>query len=147
MLKVTKDLSEDFLFCRRYLLKDGQMVYGWYIQIESKNAKTLEVRASLLNAVLISFAPGLEPVKQVAEPYRPPLSPGQHPTQQMPPPRPPNAPGLAHPLPPGASPQLVTIKSGRDDKGNNVIIEEMPLPHIGKDLNDINAKGRGAKFL
>ena len=150
LLKTCDDL--DTHVCRRYLMKNGSMVFGWHIAISVKKASELGAAMERISTVLASAAPVLNPtyavtpaVPQVQQ-HRRPLAPGQHPQQQNAPPRPPGEPGMYQEPPPGFVPQMTVIRRGKDQKGE-VLIREMPLPHIYHDLNEPNAKGKGAKRL
>lgn len=150
----------DLHICRRYLLKNGMMVFGWHIAIDCKNAKllgttvdnlvaeVLEEARTLLEAQepAVTPAPREQPVAVQAA-SRAPLAPGQHPAPRMPPPRPPNAPGnVIGTVPPGFTPQIRVVQNTRDQNGKVTIVEEMQLPHVYTEMNIPNSKGRGAKL-
>jgi hypothetical protein len=145
--------------CRRYLRREGQMVFGWHVGIDAKSAKDLELVLDTLTVeVLEGLKPSLvtsqtgpvgppEPPVAVAVAHQEPLSPGRHPPPRPATPRAPNAPGTVIGTPPqDFSPTLRVVQNSRDDHGKVTIVEEMPLPHVYSDMNKPNAKGRGAKL-
>ena len=76
------------------------------------------------------------------------MAPGQHPQRAAPRARPPGAPA---PLDPNAGRRVDSIRVVRSEideqTGARVIVEEMPLPHVYRDLNKPAHKdGRGAKL-
>lgn len=162
-LLVYSERSDSFKFhiCRRYVMKNGQMVFGWHISIDCKNTKTLDrtvdvMVAEVLEEVRASLAePAAEPPPQhpQAQPQavraapRQPLAPGQHPPTRVPPPRPPNDPGTVVGTPPANfAPAVRVVQNTRDERGKVTIVEEMALPHVYSELNVPNSKGKGAKF-
>lgn len=151
----------DLHICRRYLLKNGMMVFGWHIALDCKNAKVLGTTVdNLVNEVLNEAKASLDgpgvteepPAPQVASQApqaasRAPLAPGQHPPPRVPPPRPPNEPGtVVGTPPPGFRPQIRVVQNTRDQNGKVTIVEEMQLPHVYSEMNVPNSKGRGAKL-
>lgn len=146
--------------CRRYLMKNGMMVFGWHIAIECKNAKILGTAVdSLVAEVLEEAKASLEESAQEETPVarsapqaaqaasRAPLSPGRHPPPQNAPPRPPSSPGnVIGTPPPGFRPQIRVVQNTRDQNGKVTIVEEMQLPHVYSEMNVPNEKGRGAKL-
>lgn len=116
--------------CRRYkLAQDGQLAFGWSISITSQNAKALE---TVVDTVL-------KPVLREAKPDLTPVAPA--PTLNYPP-------GVRAPVPPAPSvnaPKLRVVERRVDEvTGQKVVVTEMPLPHVQRDLNVPNDKGRGA---
>ena len=145
LLKLTKEAPAEIIICRRYILKDEHMVFGWFLHIDAKNVKSLEMIVSDMVGVIGSYRPLLEaPVIQAP---RRALAPGEHPPVRLPPPRPPGEPGMDHQPPEGFVPKLTTVKNITDANGRPTVIEEMPLPHVHKEMNQINSKGRGAKSI
>jgi hypothetical protein len=172
-LKVVSDLLEyssgstnfEFHICRRYVLRNGQMVFGWHISLDCKSAKVL---AKSVEQVVIDVLERARPTLESREPtlesreerpapqpvpqapqgaYRAPLAPGQHPVARIPPPRPPNAPGaVIGTKPSGFVPQIRVVQNSRDQNGKVTIVEEMQLPHVYAEMNVPNSKGKGAKL-
>lgn len=140
--------------CRRYVRKNGQMVFGWHISIDCKSAKALQEVVGEVARVLGEFRPTLEEPPPRPEPavvaqpaHRQPLAPGRHPSPQMPPPRPPNEPGtVIGSEPPNFRPAVRVVQNTRDGEGKVHIVEEMPLPHVYSEMNRPNSKGKGAKL-
>lgn len=65
--------------CRRYILKDGKMVFGWHIQLDAPNKKGLAQIAGDLKTVLEISVQGLEDQEVAEEP--PPAPAGARPAQ------------------------------------------------------------------
>jgi hypothetical protein len=144
----------DLHICRRYVRKNGQMVFGWNVSINCKSLKKLAASVDrFITEVLSEERPSLHetvrmppPVAEaLPEPHRGPLAPGQHPPPRAAPPRAPGAPGTVLGTPP-SDVRLKVVQSSRDEHGKVTIIEEMPLPHVNVDMNIPNSRGRGAKL-
>lgn len=140
----------DVILARRYVAKDGKMVFGWYISVIAKSAKDLEKVVLFLQRHLEDAKPSLTSVEPPAEkatseaPRHRALAPGQHPKQ-----RPADAraasEALSNPEPPeNFNPGLRIVKKSFDSSGRLETVEEMPLPHVYKELNTPNEKGKGA---
>lgn len=162
--------------CRRYLRKNGQLVFGWHLGLSgsmSELAATAEAVCGVLAAArptLTQQAPrkargraaaaarqaeldeageeGGDAYDEAQEgeegrPHRPPdLAPGQ---------RPPPEAGVIAPgrparvaAPEGFSPTIKVVRNEVDDEGRVRIEEEMPLPHVYRELNHLSDGGRGA---
>lgn len=153
LLQLGEELGEDFHVCRRYVRKNGQMVFGWHLAFTCKSAKALQtVVDSVVKGILEEARPSLQPEPAVAaEPEAPapvrrqPMAPGRHPPPQMAPPRPPGAPGAVIGTPPPTV-GLRVVQNSRDERGKITIVEEMPLPHVYAEMNRPNEKGKGAKL-
>jgi hypothetical protein len=111
----------DTHICRRYVLKDGVMVFGIHVGINVGTAKELDTVVSQLKDSLAGTAP--EQVTPVVASAKTKVQP---------------------PIP-GPAP-IKTVSSGRDANGVLTVIQEMPLPHVYSELNQPNAKGRGARL-
>jgi len=150
----------EFHICRRYVLKNGQMVFGWHISMDCKNTKTLDSQLDMMLAEVLDDARASlgGPVTEdrpvtVAAPQAPqtpsgvPLAPGRHPPPRAALPRQPNPPGtiVGTPPPPGSA-SLKVVQNFRDENGRVTIVEEMALPHVHEEMNRPNSKGRGAKL-
>ncbi len=105
LLHVAEDNSLDIHICRKYLLKDGKMVFGWHIGLNGKMEEIFEILQSNIDT---------KPATTVKTSTT------------------------------TNGPMLKTISSGVGSDGRPYSVEEMPLPHVTKDLNAPNAKGRGA---
>lgn len=98
--------TPDRLFiARRYLLKDGKMVFGWYLKLNCKSAEGLREATESLVEVLKGSKPQRASGGPLAAPQRPP------------------------------STAIRVIQNSTDDDGNVHEITEMRLPHVGKDMN------------
>lgn len=138
----------DIVLARRYVAKDGKMVFGWYLSIIAKSVKELEKAEHFLHRHLEEARPTLTSPEQV--PQKAPvvpgrtLAPGQHPPPRAPVARSASE-ALSTPEPPrNFSPALRVVKKSFDEKGRLETVEEMPLPHVYRELNTPNDKGKGA---
>lgn len=154
LLALGDDLEQDFHICRRYVRREGQMVFGWHIAFSCKNVKTLQSIVNAAVKVLDQARPSLVPAVEQAYREEAPaaptasraaLSPGRHPPPRAASPRPPGEPGTVVGTPP-ATMTLRVVQNSRDEKGKQTIVEEMPLPHVYAEMNRPNEKGRGAKL-
>lgn len=141
--------------CKRFVAKDGKMVFGWHISVDVKSAKTLKSSVGWLCNFLSTVKPELVTTEQeTAVEVRQPAGPS--PSNEylkmakgMPPPRAPGPPGLSHQPPPPEEFKFTkkVVSKKTDEKGRVTITEEMPLPHVYQELNKPNEKGGGAKYL
>lgn len=147
ILTASEEASQDVHLCRRYVLRDGQMLFGWHIQVDAEKVKDLMAAVEVVVQVLASAKPSLDvapkepprpptvPRQNVQQPRRP-LAPGQHPPKAPAHPRAPSGgPGTAHEAPAGFSFEKRTVLKKREENGMEMIVEEMPLPHIHSELN------------
>lgn len=111
-----KDLvkAEELLVARKYLLKDGKMVYGWLIRLKAKHAQSLVKLTESFVAV----------VKNRAHTVPAPVSQTQSQPQAQ----------VAKTLRTNA-PRIKVISRETDEEGKLVEITEMPLAHVRQDLN------------
>ena len=148
MLAVAEENKIKVHLCRRYILRDGQMVFGWHIQVEASSAKALKTAVEPIAAVLKSARPRLTPQEPIAVP--PPLS-SRAVRARIPAPgttahgRSPNSPAQVQEAPDNFHPTLRTVRDDVDDDGKRHIEQEFPIPHVYKELNAPNDKQRGAK--
>lgn len=119
----------DLHICRRYLRKDGRMVFGWCLRIETPNAKSLgevieKVCPVLSAATLSKLTPVAEPAVVVQTPVVPvtPLPVVAPPTGRQ-------LPAKEQHIP------RVTVHRSKSEDGSIVEIYEMPLPHVYRELN------------
>jgi len=155
LLMLAQELGEEFHICRRYVMKNGQMAFGWHIAFECKNVKALQaVVNSVVTNVLEQSRPSLDEAEPAVRPEpavvpqaasRAPLSPGRHPPPRAASPRAPGAPGTVVGTPPDTV-GLRVVQNSRDEHGKVTIVEEMALPHVYDEMNRPNSKGRGAKL-
>lgn len=140
-------LFVDFHVCRRYVRREGKMVFGWFLGIEAKNAAGLVEAVGAIVTILKSAKPSLTSIVQAApQSQQAPQAPQQFalkPLSQ----KEINEHTRAHRRPPEESgpdpvapdrapvPRLKTIARGQDEKGRPTSIVEMPLPHTYKELN------------
>lgn len=118
LLVNTEKLKTETHICRRYLLKNGKMVYGWHISFTGKSlSKDLKMVLAALG-----FA------KSVIDSTK----------------RPPQQPTKA--LPGKSAPRIKTVSTGVDEEGKAIEIKEMPLPWASKrhDMNIPSSEGKGA---
>ena len=136
--------------CRRYLRKNGQMVFGWHLGVSGSMS---EVRAGVraVIEVLAGARPTLDGApRQAPSPGRP-ASQRAAPEEEAPledpgPGRAPGPPAAVVPQKPGTF-RLRTISRDVDQEtGAPFIVEEMQLPHVTKEMNRPTAGGRGATF-
>jgi hypothetical protein len=144
LLEASEGSGSLFHICRRYILRDGKLVYGWHIQIEGPKAEMKE-KVELAKTVLAKANPTLYPAGTTqklpvqsalpkAAPKRP-LAPGQHPPPRAAVPRPPSGEAAVDSPPPNFEFKIRTIEDRIDEGGKRRIVEEIPLPHVYRDLN------------
>lgn len=103
--------------CRRYVRKNGQMVFGWFVGVTADSAKKVSEDVESLCQVVSTFGQSLPPVQ----------APAPAPVRTQPA----SNPGV----------KLARTKNG------DVEVLEFPLPHVSKDLNVPNAKEKGANYI
>lgn len=148
LLTVAEEKGIDLHVCRRYVRRQGSMVFGWFLGIEAKNAASLIEAAGAVTQVLKEAKPELAP----AEAPRPPQQPKYETDAQVAQrimsakrrvktlttasPRAPERLG-PDPMPPprARGPELRVIAQGTDEKGRPTDVVEMPLPHTYKEQN------------
>lgn len=159
LLTVSDQKSIDLHICRRYVRREGRMVFGWFLGVETKNAKDVVEAVGFLVEVLKQAKPSLAPIpEQPVRPYqsqyrdrttdaeKQALELGKHGTKA--PPRAPEYVGPDPQPPQNVVPRLTVISRGVDKKGRTVDEVEMPLPHVYSDLNAPKHKdGKGAKGI
>lgn len=158
LLETFEGAGDDLHICRRYLRKNGSMVFGWHLSITSKSAKSLKVSVEKAVGALQAFKATLsgpteeelddddiEAAKAAPQPRSRPLAPGQHPKNRKAVPRAPGKPGAVVGTPPANfQPAIKVVQNTVDAKGKRHIVEEMPLPHVHREMNEPNEKGKGA---
>lgn len=128
--------------CRRYVLRDGNIVFGIHVSLEAKNADEL---LNIVNAMPAGVSSSTRtPLK--LDPTARLLTPEEVKAQTKARPKAPNIAGPTPSPPPNFSPSIKTVSRETDSAGRPIIIREMPLPHVYRDLNVPNAKGGGAKL-
>jgi len=119
--------------CRRYLHKNGELVFGWHVQVDASSNKELTAQVQGMIEVLNRSRPALNPVGN-----RP--APAQAPQRSRP-----NTAVDPDPAP-RAAPTTTKFRPGVDENGQPIMeVSEMQLPHVNRDLNVPTAKGKGAK--
>lgn len=147
-LKIVNDLlnwaeasapPDSFLIARRYLLKEGKMVFGWHIELTTKNSKSLEEVLSSALQVLSSAKPSLTGLVESRKTVR-----SESPKEDLP------------PIPQNASPSYQDKEAIRrvkfapyvDENGQDSLeVMEYPLPHTYGDTLIPNSKGKGASSV
>lgn len=153
--------------CRRYVLKDRKMVFGWHIEINAKSLKVLTKDLAIVRAELEEARPTLDaPAERAQAPqgkqYTSPYKTDAQASREM---------GLdeqdgesgylgrrvnADPKldlkqamgVPSDSPSLRVVKRSRNSKGVEEFELEMPLPHMTRDVNAPKKPGgKGATRL
>ena len=135
--------------CKKFVFKGGKVAFGWHLSVEEKTSKALKGSVTWLCTYFATVKPELnstesqeaiddediERAKRTrvsAAPQKPNVPKG------MPPPRLPDGnPGMAHQPAPPENFQFAMKSIDKDTT-------EIPLPHVYRDLNSPNAKGRGA---
>lgn len=147
LLLAAEEKSLDLHVCRRYVRRNGRMVFGWFLGIEAKNAASLVEALGPVIDILKAAKPDLQ-APQAEDDDRPrgrqqvfvsghqPMTKEEISKHTRAPRRAPNEAG-PDPVPPpkAASPALKVVERGQDDKGRLREVTEMPLPHTYKDLN------------
>lgn len=168
LLLASEEEGVDLHVCRRYVLKERKLVFGWHVELNAKNLPGLKTAVSLMCAELAEAKPVLDapaPV-QKASPRNPPRYNSPYSTDaqaavkaglvekdaeagfmgKV------NAePRLDLSLASGDSdpdsPSLRVVSRNRTSKGENYEME-MPLPHIRGEMNvPKHPNGRGAKKM
>lgn len=131
--------------CRRYIIRNGKMVFGIHLSVDSKTSKAMA--GVISNLVLELGTNGVNDEEKAAEELLKPRRVSQEQVRSLTKalPQPPNLPATVRPPPPGFSPAIKLVQAGVDNNGRPTTVEEFPLPHqYSKDRNIPNAKGRGA---
>ena len=139
MLKVATDERIGLHICKRFLLMEGQLVYGWHLSVTMKGAKVVESAVkSLIDQVLSKAKPSLSPVVEERQaPPRPAPSGGRRQAEPDPTPQSQEA-GVAG---------ISVVARGHDAKGKAWTVQEMPLPHVTRDMNVPTQKRKGARSI
>lgn len=172
ILALTQSSEAKFHLCRRYVRKpskdgqDGGMVFGWFFGIEAKSAAGLVTAVQELIPIL-ARGPSIAQEVAAEEKAKVPVQPKKYVSQYadrthqsakegleqegLPAERAaPQREGREFEIGPDPvtprnfRPVLKVLAVGTDDKGKRTTIEEMQLPHVYKDNNVPNDKGKGA---
>lgn len=127
LLKSRASSLVDLLICRKYLIKNNRLVFGWYISLRGINTASVQEACTELKAVLAKARPSLEDTKPS--------------TPQV------NVPRVLAQEPASAHGGLRVISRSRDARGNVVTEEEFPIPHVYGMMNIPNEKGKGVLVL
>ncbi len=131
ILEAAHDNNIDVHICRRYIRKDGRMVFGWFIEVSAKSAKLLPDAVNILLPILKESQKIVLEEPVVLKSNRP-VSIVNETTASR---RSPSPSGPDPKVPKGVVPALRLINTGIDTNGNATYMEEMPLPHVYTDLN------------
>jgi hypothetical protein len=185
LLKKAQEENVTIHACKRFVLKDGVLVFGWNFAIETKNAKELKVALDKLIPALEQVRPALVAVHEEAPAPRPvaaaPAAPEEEMEEEDAPPPPPRKSdyktdaqvarnlgitvdakagklGRLEPQNGGRvhyevgkrlpGHRISVLSAGVDDAGRPVVISEMPLPHVRKEMNVPKFEGdKGATYV
>jgi len=127
---------------KRYVLKNGQMVFGWYVGLACSKAAQLREAVNAISSAIDN----LPEVEAQPAPARAPPPPKPGPVRTSASPRAPDY-EPPRPVPVNVDVRLRTVmdttRPGADGKPVRMSIQEIPLPHIYGELNKENSKGRG----
>lgn len=126
--------------CRRYLHKDGQMVFGWHVQVDCASGRALAAAVDVLVATLNQARPALSPVGSRSGAVLGPAVSSSNLATVVPPP--------ADPTPGRQVRPAARFRPGYSENGTAIMeVAEMQLPHVDRDINVPNAKGKGARWV
>lgn len=126
LLQKLEGAPGDFHVCRRYVRRGGQMVFGYHVSLHMNSAKALNTAIAQCVEVLKLARPSLTPISAPAQRVE-------------------AAEAVQAPVRKERKPELKVIERRRDDDGNEIIVEEMALPHVRSEMNKPTHKGgRGA---
>ena len=145
LLRVADSVGADLLVCRRFLLKNGEMVQGIYICLDGKSSSL----AGTIESLIKQFPGATEsvPVTKGVGDKMSAMSYSEYRKMTSAHPRKVSEPGRADPPPPGFKQEIRTVAQSVGPGGKLIVIEEVPIPHIHREMNVPNSKGRGAKLL
>lgn len=139
LLEMAEATGTDLHVCRRYLMKDGKLVFGWHLSIDSPRAGMQEA-VEKITKVLALVVPSLNsptPQPEVPTPRPPfqrPAAPGQHPSK-LAVSRAPTGEANVDPEPQGYEFKETVVVDKVDEDGKRHIETVVPLPHVHKDHN------------
>lgn len=158
LLTYGEDSGTDVHLCRKYLRKNGRMVFGWYLALSAAPRRLAQALGGV-QQILAAAVPEL--TDALADAAAGSLARGDDAAFAAPPPgslRPPEReqerwddvrpqePTSSTP-PPGFVPRIRVVRDEIDgETGRRIVEEEVPLPHVYRELNQLNERGRGAKF-
>lgn len=143
--------------CKRFILKDGKLAFGWNFALDCKSAKAALVAVEVISKRLVEIQPDLVVAEQALLPEPEPApAPVRPATQSTPDAATLRRRGIAVHTEAGiignvterrGSLQRGVATEGRltitqQDSGGTVF--EMPLPHVRREMNVPNERGRGA---
>lgn len=149
LLEAFESSKVSFHLCRRYLRKNGRMAFGWHVGMSGSMS---EIKSGVRDAiqVLAGARPTLDgpPPQRAARPARAAAAPDPEEEEAPAVPGPGRAPGppaRGTEPPPGFVPRLRVTRNDVDEEtGRPFVIEEMPLPHVYREMNKPTEGGRGA---
>lgn len=149
LLVSAEELGLDAHVCRRYVMKEGALVYGFHVSFDAGSAKKLKDSLPALEKTTLvkSEAPKAVSARQNKSAI-PIMSYQEYKKQTSATPRAP-LPGEAKDIqvPKGYTFKATTLASGPGPNGKDGMIEEIPLPNVFKEMNVPNSKGRGARGI
>jgi hypothetical protein len=166
LLSVAEDMDVELHICRRYVLKEGRLVFGWYVGVSGPPRRVQRTVEGLL-ATLAGVEAPLDAVDEdgpsgraIAAPgdedgpveperrFQLPVAPGRRAGPPVAVVRPPGAPAAVEDPPEDFTPRIRVVRNTTDSEtGRRIIEEEMPLPHVYREMNKpAHEFGRGAKF-
>ncbi len=140
LLETAESTNLTFHICRRYVLKDGMLVFGWHIQIEA-TTKGMDAAVVVVAQILAKSRPTLgAPIQRpqaaatTKQPFRRPAAPGQHPVKlaAM---RAPAGGSEIEDAPEGYEFKETVVVDRVDEDGTRHVETEVPLPHVYRDSN------------
>lgn len=149
LLSFAEDSGTDVHLCRKYLRKNGRMVFGWHIALTAPPRRLLQVVGGVQQLLALA-APELEDA--LAGVQGGPPARASAPDDVAPPPGAPRVPEPASARadsaaapPSGFVPSIRVVRNEVDPETGRVIIEEeIPLPHVYHELNRPTPGGKGA---
>jgi hypothetical protein len=147
ILKAVDALGAEAHVCRRYVLREGSMVYGIHVSVEAKSAKQLKAALTSMQHSVgsINAAPVTAPGAPVVKEVYPAMSYAEYRKYTSATPRALTDPAKVDPPPPGFTYQSKRVQTSVGENGKVTIVDEVPLPHIHHEMNVPNSKGRGAR--
>jgi hypothetical protein len=122
---------------RRYVRRNGQLVFGWHLGLRAPKAAEFGVLVAAACEVLATAKPELTPAAPARR--RRAAAAVEEPDEDEEAPDEPARPSA--PVRP-----IKVVRRSTDEDGSTVIEEEMPLPHVYRDLNrPAYAGARGAR--
>lgn len=119
------NIKDRLFIARRYLLKDGKMVFGWFVGIDMPSATKLQDACKTMAELISGHQAELSPAVSTAPPQR----------------------GAVKAPPARGGPSITVVSRGTDGEGKDYEVTEMPLPHVSRDLNAPTTGSTKGAFL